>query len=261
MIQQRYTLSLLCRFKMVGNDRRPRIGQVPKKENSRPSTGLAIRIGVLLTCGVLTLSWLTWTWRTLPESGLERSGESAPIAQEEPRAAMPAPGSARSTARSLHESALWAVADEATVAHPPPFAAEWSTEGRLLVRLSGIERIARSLSVGDRLALPVPQLGVTYRPLIEDIDDGPGARAFLGRTNGPEGRRRFVLTVGPESVFAYVDTPRGPYELLADHSYGWLAPSSSLTGGHAGQSASHGSRHWAADPETGTQAGAVGARD
>ena len=129
---------------------------------------------------------------------------------------------------------LWVEVDIAEVAEPPPYADEWSTQGRVLVRLSGAASAAGRWRLGDRLALPVPQLGETYRPVIEGIDDGPAARTFLARTAETDGRRRCIFTIGPSSVFAYIDTPRGPYELLADHAFGWLVPSSSLGGSHHG---------------------------
>ena len=82
------------------------------------------------------------------------------------------------------------------------------------------------------MALPIPQIGAIYRPVIEEIDDAVGARAVLGWFSGDDGRRRlFVVTVGPSDLFAFIDTPRGSYELLADHRYGWLLPSSSMKAG------------------------------
>lgn len=39
------------------------------------------------------------------------------------------------------------------------------------------------------------------------------------------------MTVGPQSVFAYIDTPRGPYELVGDNRLGWLLPTSSMLAG------------------------------
>ena len=39
------------------------------------------------------------------------------------------------------------------------------------------------------------------------------------------------MTVGPTRVFAYVDTPLGPYELVGDTRLGWLLPTSSMLAG------------------------------
>lgn len=130
-------------------------------------------------------------------------------------------------------ASLWEAADEAVVDPLPEYAPEWSTEGRVLVRTAPALAAAGGWRVGDRLTLPVPQLGAVYRPLIEEIDDGPGgARSALGKVRGDDGReRRYVVTVGPIHVFAYVDTPAGPYELMGGAQYGWLLPTSSMMAG------------------------------
>ena len=128
---------------------------------------------------------------------------------------------------------LWSVADEARVTPLPPFAPEWSTAGRVLVRVTGAANAAGAWRVGDRVTLPLPQLDVVYEPRIEQLDTGPGPSiSALGKVLGDDGtRRRFVVTVGPVHVFAYVDTPRGPYELSGNREFGWLLPSSSMMAG------------------------------
>ena len=87
--------------------------------------------------------------------------------------------------------------------------------------------------MGDTLTIPLPQLGATYRPRIEEIDEGPGySRAAVGKIAGSDGTaRRFVVTVGPTSVFALIDTPQGPYELVAGEDLGWLLPTASMMAG------------------------------
>ena len=127
---------------------------------------------------------------------------------------------------------LWEPVDERSVRDLPAYPAEWSTDGRFLVRVSGAATTAQSWRVGDELSLPVPQLGDTFRPLIDEIDDGGGSRAALGRFADINGRpRRVVVTVGPNSMFAYIDTPEGAYELVADNSLGWLLPTASMMAG------------------------------
>ena len=123
--------------------------------------------------------------------------------------------------------------DESLVARPPEYPERWSSEGRVLVRVSGALEASQSWQVGDRLTLPLPQRGANYRPLIEEIDEGPGyARSALGWITELEGPpRRFVVTVGRTSVFAFIDMPDGPYELLADQNWGWLLPSTSMMAG------------------------------
>ena len=40
-----------------------------------------------------------------------------------------------------------------------------------------------------------------------------------------------MVTVGPASLFAYIDTPVGSYELLGGKDFGWLLPTSSMMAG------------------------------
>lgn len=176
--------------------------------------------------GVLALVALLWlSGPNGPEPGTVAGGDHGPAALGRPQqVSTPNP-------RADPEDGgdpLWVAVDESSVANPPPYAAEWSEEGRALVRVSR----PRHWQVGDRLTLPLPQLGETYRPLIEEIDEGLGARALLGKIAGDDGqRRRYVVTVGPTSLFAFIDTPNGTYELAADTEYGWLLPSSSMMAG------------------------------
>ena len=127
---------------------------------------------------------------------------------------------------------LWEVVDEA-VDPLPRFSTRWSVEGRVLVNVSTATSRAGAWRIGDRLTLPLPQLGAVYRPRIEHIDDGPGpSRSVLGKVRSDDGlRRRFVVTVGPAHVLAYIDTPQGPYELVGDREFGWLLPTSSMMTG------------------------------
>lgn len=117
--------------------------------------------------------------------------------------------------------------------HCPNTRPSGSTEGRVLVRTSNAIAAAGGWRGGDRLTLARPQLGAVYRPLIEEIDDGPGpSRSALGKVKGDDGlRRRFVVTVGPLHVFANIDTPDGRYELSGGQELGWLLPTSSIMAG------------------------------
>ena len=131
-------------------------------------------------------------------------------------------------------SPLWAPIDESTLAVLPPYAEDWSAEGRALVEVSDTDRLW-TLQAGDLLALPVPQLGTTYQAVVEEIDQGAGARALVGSITDSDGyRRRSVVTIGPASLLAFIDTPNGTYEFeieLDRHEHGWLVPSSSMLAG------------------------------
>ena len=128
---------------------------------------------------------------------------------------------------------LWRVLDERLADVKPPYPADWSKARRALVDVSGAARTANAWRVGDRVSMQLPQLGATYDGGIERIDEGLGhSRSARGWATGADDReRRFVVTVGPTRVFAYIDTPEGPYELVADTRLGWLLPSVSMLAG------------------------------
>ena len=115
----------------------------------------------------------------------------------------------------------------------PAFDDEWSEVGRVLVDVSGAVSAAPTWRVGDRLVIELPQTGERYESTIAHIDEGLGhSRSVRGLMVGADGQsRRFVVTVGPARVFAYIATSQGPYELVADHQLGWLLPSSSMMAG------------------------------
>ena len=185
---------------------------------------MAVLVAVLVT--VATLLVLYGERTALPGDAPE---QQQPVT-EPPRRAIPPPVASPTAAP---DAPLWQALDETAVNPLPDYAAEWSTEGRVLVRTSAAMAAADGWRVGERLTLPVPQLGAVYRLLIEEIDDGPGpSRSALGMIRGDDGRhRRVVVTVGPAHVFAYIDTPRGPYELTGGRELGWLLPTSSMMAG------------------------------
>lgn len=127
----------------------------------------------------------------------------------------------------------WKPLKERSVGTLPPFDESWSRRGRVLVDVSSAISAAPTWRVGDRLAVDLPQLGQRFEPVIERITEGAdGSRSVRGRILEDGGRaRRFVITVGPTRVFAYVDTSLGSYELIADSRLGWLLPTSSMLAG------------------------------
>ena len=181
---------------------------------------------------VLTLLSAVFVWwtqdRSAPSTGSNPSTEASPAITGINRITPP------TTDRGLLSlGILWRPADERTAERLPAFAADWSKEGRVLVDVSPAAAAAPNWRVGDAVAIVVPQLGERYETTIERIDEGPGgSRAARGLMLGEDGHsRRFVVTVGPMHVFAYVDTPQGPYELAGDNRLGWLLPTSSMLAG------------------------------
>ena len=127
----------------------------------------------------------------------------------------------------------WRVVDERAVDSVPPYNDKWSRVGRALVDVSSAVATAATWREGDLLVLDLPQIGAPVEGSIDRVTDGPGySRSVRGLAVDADGRdRRFVLTVGPTRVFAYIDTADGPYELLADTHLGWLLPTSSMLAG------------------------------
>ena len=165
--------------------------------------------------------------------GPELSDAPVPIPPRPPAEPSTAPASPTPPESAAGDAPLWSPTDEADVENPPGYAPQWSTEARVLVRVTAAVEAAGRWRVGDRVTLPLPQLGMAYESVIDELDIGPGPSiSALGQAVGEDGRRRrFVVTVGPAHAFAYIDTPRGPYELVGDTEYGWLLPSSSMMAG------------------------------
>lgn len=174
----------------------------------------AVYIGGVLLLAAAFL-WLLWE----APSRTERRQTSAmpteaPLAAEDEARAWP-------SSATLPPGALWhaVVPDSVDAADLPSY--KEIVPGRALVR---VVDPGRSLAVGERLVVTIPQLGQTYRPVLERVDHGPGStRSAAGTTTGPDGEEHlFVYTVGPRSSFAFIDTPQGSYELVANARLGWL---------------------------------------
>ena len=137
--------------------------------------------------GLALLAALIWFWwlndRPPSDATMPRPSE-VPIARQQPVDSTPP--SADELRTGEMPLPLWRAIDESSVLTHPPYAAEWSKESRVLVRIPRAD--LRSLAVGDRLTLPLPQLGATFHPVIQEIDDGPGlSRAMLGKIAHDDG--------------------------------------------------------------------------
>lgn len=220
-------------------DSRLQIGDMSKWRRRGPQTreSSVDRLSPWLLVGLLGLALLVvgvlaWYEADDPTHGTDAPTNGSLAGPAEEVLAPEPVRSGRSKDDIEDVQALWTAVDEGTVVDLPHYASQWSLEGRVLVSVSDVAAAAANWRIGDTVALPVPQIGTTYRPVIEEIDDAVGARAVLGRISGDDGRRRlFVVTVGTSNLFAFIDTPRGSYELLADHRLGWLLPSSSMRAG------------------------------
>lgn len=118
-------------------------------------------------------------------------------------------------------TALWQIVDESTVTELPVY--REVVEGRVLIQITDA---AGGWSVGQRIAVPIPQLDETYTPVVERIVPGPsGVRSHVGTLTEDSGHAyRFTITTGPRNTFAHLSTPHGTYELVATGELGWMMP-------------------------------------
>ena len=210
----------------------------PLKGGSGPRALRNALLAVPAVAAGLLLAWLA-----LPPERQEAASEGLSSMEGEKALEPRAPRQAAVQSPAPHPGAepppvravpLWGAADPSAVPNPPPYPDSWSTEGRALVRLSSDLVAAGGLGVGDRITLAVPQLGKSRAAAVEAVKDGPGARSLLGWTEWDRGRpQRWVVTVAPTSLFAWIDTPEGPHELSVRHGAreGWLVPTASRMAG------------------------------
>ena len=121
--------------------------------------------------------------------------------------------------------ALWTAIDERTVTDLPAY--KEVVQDRVLVRIVDVPFGWR---VGQRIAVPIPQLNEVFTPVIERIQSGPDStRSYIGTLTEFAGRvHRFTITVGPRNTFAHLSTPDGNYELVATGELGWLMPTANM---------------------------------
>lgn len=145
------------------------------------------------------------------ETTLETDAAAEPVAAEEPA--------------QVDLGALWTAIDEASVTEVPAY--KEVVQDRALVRIADVSGGWR---VGQRIAVPIPQLNEIFTPVIERVQPGPsGTRAYIGTLTMAEGRaHRFTITVGPGNTFAHLSTPLGTYELVATGELGWLMPTANM---------------------------------
>lgn len=178
----------------------------------------AVGAAVLL---VPTLFYVAWQ---SPERAALDGPPDAPTAMREEFApnsdAPPTDIAAEGPAEAVLD-ALWTAIDERTVSELPAY--KEVVQDRVLVRIVDVPGGWR---VGQRVAVPIPQLNEVFAPVIERIQPGPdGARSYVGTLTTVDGRRhRFTITTGPKNTFAHLSTPLGTYELVATGELGWLMP-------------------------------------
>ena len=182
--------------------------------------------GALLLIAVL----FHFAWRSPDRAaadGPPDSPDSPMITGDEVAPETNAPSGAAATQEPAQTDfdALWAAIDESAVEDLPAY--KEVVQDRILVRIADFPGRWR---VGQRIAIPIPQLNEVFTPVIERIQSGPaGTRSYIGTLTEVAGRNhRFTITVGPRNTFAHLSTPDGTYELVATGELGWLMPTANM---------------------------------
>ena len=161
-----------------------------------------------------------------PNEVVAPAPDAPPDAVTAPDSAQPQGEAASSALPSVPPDTAW-LEVKATNVNP-----EWvpeyheTVEGALLVALGdGM----RTWNAGDTIALPVPQIGEVFRPVIDNVDTLIGNnRSYVGRTLAADAPYSFVITLGEHETFGYVGTPHGSYELAGNTRLAWLMPTANM---------------------------------
>lgn len=184
------------------------------------------RLGYVACLLIVVLALVLWQVVNRSIEPAEHMPDDAPASGPSRATADAPPGDDAGATAQLSPDALWRPVEEGTV--DPQSIPEYKevVAGRVLVQLADTQR---RLAVGDRVSVSIPQLGETYRPVVERIETGPGTtRSFVGSTAADGQRHRLVFTQGPRSTFAHIGTPQGTYELVANGELGWLMPTANM---------------------------------
>ena len=87
----------------------------------------------------------------------------------------------------------------------------------------------RDWQAGERISFTVPQIGMTYTPVIDRIETALGHnRSYFGRLTATTSPYTFVITAGERNTFASITTPAGTFELVGNARLGWLMPTANM---------------------------------
>ena len=179
----------------------------------------------MLLVVLLTRAWSGAEGDAAPASALNAASANAVTAER------PADGhdGMAPAAPSTEPRSLWQPVEQSAVdaADIPAFAYVADVPGKALVRVAAL---AAPRAVGDRVEVEIPQLDAAIQLVVERVQEGPGStRSVSGQAeDGSGGRRGFVLTTGPRSMFARIGTPEGAFELAANRDLGWLMPAANM---------------------------------
>ena len=150
--------------------------------------------------------------------------ESSSTQQELPAVSTADPADAKATAKP-HVAPAWYFVGDVAADQMPAYKEE--VKDAVAVRL--VDGLSTK-TVGDRIALSIPQKNALYSPIIEAVDyDTAGNVAYTGRLlEDGVATGFFVLTVAREHTFAFLKTPVGTFELVGNRTYAWLMPQENM---------------------------------
>ena len=83
------------------------------------------------------------------------------------------------------------------------------------------------IALGDNILLSIPQIDVELLLVVTRVKSRVRGIKVITAT-GIEDSADLLLTLGPSSTFANIDTRKGTYELVGTASFGWLMPSANM---------------------------------
>lgn len=177
--------------------------------------------GTVLVVAATIWLYLAGSFNQAPAPGDSPGTTPVRDADDASDASVPVPADATTEVAAPDNGALWEAIAEGSVPELPDY--KEFVPDRVLVR---VRDVTAGWRVGQRIAVPVPQLDETYTPVIERIEGGSGdVRSYIGTLTAVAGRaHRFTITVGRRNTFAHLSTPSGTYELVATGELGWLMP-------------------------------------
>ena len=86
-----------------------------------------------------------------------------------------------------------------------------------------------ALRSGDKIELPIPQLGQTFQMQVENVTrHGNGDRSLKGHIDDDETPYSVIMTEGKTITFATINTPGGSFTLEAEGDQGWIMSAADL---------------------------------
>ena len=86
---------------------------------------------------------------------------------------------------------------------------------------------ASKIALGDNILLSIPQIDFELLLVVTQVKSRVRGIKVITAT-GIEESADLLLTLGPSSTFANINTPTGTYELVGTASFGWLMPSANM---------------------------------